>query len=301
MVSWEYLWPTLRCRRVAEVSPLLLIGWWYLSSVSPKRHCCRVSASDKGCRVYPLDPRPDAVELYSGCTPFKRHAWFCQMTGTLPPLLDSVVGGGTPGRSFLRVFMDWNMLCPAVIPNLRPSCQTLNCYQYNPNDENITQIKCPPLQLLQPLLSVPQPDKSNSVSTLSSATQADLLPSTSSTAATVSEPPHLVPVSDTLLSTTSNMFTPIEPSSSILSASLSNSSIQPPSASSTQNLKKKSKPRDRKRKKKEVLKSIIDIKMAQHTPRKPAPVEYSTDEEDMIVYDVEENEFESNPDCVRKR
>ncbi|GFW17461.1 uncharacterized protein TNCV_1393061 [Trichonephila clavipes] len=52
-------------------------------------------------------------------------------------------------------------------------------------DENITQIKCPPLQLLQPLLSVPQPDKSNSVSTLSSATQADLLTSTSSTAATI--------------------------------------------------------------------------------------------------------------------
>ncbi|GFU21491.1 hypothetical protein TNCV_412751, partial [Trichonephila clavipes] len=36
--------------------------------------------------------------------------------------------------------------------------------------------------------------------------------------------------------------------------------------------------------------------MAQHRPRKPAPVEYSTDEEDMIVYDVEENEIESNPD-----
>ncbi|GFV06229.1 putative RNA-directed DNA polymerase from transposon BS [Trichonephila clavipes] len=166
-------------------------------------------------------------------------------------------------------------------------------------DENITQIKCPPLQLLQPLLSVPQPDKSNSVSTLSSATQADLLPPTSSIAATISEPPHLIPVSDTLLSTTSNMFTPIETSSSIISASTSNSSIQPPSASSTQNLKKKSKFRDRKRKK-EVLKSIIDIKMAQHRPRKPAPVEYSTNEEDTIVYDVEENEIESNPDYVRK-
>ncbi|GFW52426.1 hypothetical protein TNCV_2796841 [Trichonephila clavipes] len=136
-------------------------------------------------------------------------------------------------------------------------------------------------------ITVPQPDKSNSVSTLSSATQADLLPSTSSIAATISESPHLIPVSDTLLSTTSNMFTPIEPSSSIISASTSNSSIQPPAASSTQNLKKKSKFRDRKRKK-EVLKSIIDIKMAQHRPRKPAPVEYSTDEEDMIVYDVEE-------------
>ncbi|GFW76257.1 uncharacterized protein TNCV_3800921 [Trichonephila clavipes] len=97
MMSWEYLWPTLLCRRVAGVSPLLSIGWWYLSSVSPKRHCCRVSAADKGCRVYPLDPRPDAVPLCSGCTPGKHRACFCQMTGKLPPLLDSVVGGGTPG------------------------------------------------------------------------------------------------------------------------------------------------------------------------------------------------------------
>ncbi|GFU88317.1 uncharacterized protein TNCV_847101 [Trichonephila clavipes] len=259
------------------------------------------------------------------------------MTGTLPPLLDSVVGGGTPGRSFLRVFMDPNMLCPGkglVLPTLTvdqiaaqsrfllislpnkemsnkspfaihnamlgiggepksikrlrsgdllietiSDLQTksfllaktflnspVNCPKWkaekeiqaiktNRNisylearkliapqlsqtyaqvakpstvtsttqtDENITQIKCPPLQLLQPLLSVPQPDKSNSVSLLSSATQADILPSTSSIAATISEPPHLIPVSDTLLSTTSNMFTPIEPSSSIISASISN-------------------------------------------------------------------------------
>ncbi|GFW55646.1 uncharacterized protein TNCV_120301 [Trichonephila clavipes] len=89
--------PTLRCRRVAGVSPLLSIGWWYIYSVSPKRHCCRVSAADKRCRVYPLDPRTDAVALCSGCTPGKRRAWFCQMPGTLSPLLDSVVGGGTPG------------------------------------------------------------------------------------------------------------------------------------------------------------------------------------------------------------
>ncbi|GFU94682.1 uncharacterized protein TNCV_2898251 [Trichonephila clavipes] len=68
MVSWEYLWPTLRCRWEAGVSPLLSIGWWYLSSVSPRRQCCRVSPEDKGCRVYPLDPHPDAVALYSGCT-----------------------------------------------------------------------------------------------------------------------------------------------------------------------------------------------------------------------------------------
>ncbi|GFT92368.1 uncharacterized protein TNCV_3075671 [Trichonephila clavipes] len=42
----------------------------------PERHCYRVSAADKGCRVYPLDPRPDAVALYSGCTQGKRCAWF---------------------------------------------------------------------------------------------------------------------------------------------------------------------------------------------------------------------------------
>ncbi|GFV74965.1 hypothetical protein TNCV_1042031 [Trichonephila clavipes] len=45
----------------------------------------------------------------------------CQMTGTLPPLLDSVVGGGTLGRSFLRVYMDPMLLCQGkglVLPNL---------------------------------------------------------------------------------------------------------------------------------------------------------------------------------------
>ncbi|GFX68786.1 uncharacterized protein TNCV_4070301 [Trichonephila clavipes] len=62
------LWNTLHCRRVAGVSPLLSIDWWYLSSVSPKRHCFTVSAADKGWRVYPLDPHPDVVLLYSGCT-----------------------------------------------------------------------------------------------------------------------------------------------------------------------------------------------------------------------------------------
>ncbi|GFS55671.1 uncharacterized protein TNCV_131801 [Trichonephila clavipes] len=69
------LWPTLYRRWVAGMSPLLSIGWWYLSLVSPKRHCYRVGAADKGCRVYPLNPRPDAVALYSGSTPGKRRAW----------------------------------------------------------------------------------------------------------------------------------------------------------------------------------------------------------------------------------
>ncbi|GFT66137.1 hypothetical protein TNCV_2009551 [Trichonephila clavipes] len=55
------------------------------------RHCCRVSAADKVWR----DPRPDAVQLYSGCTPSKRRAWFLPDDRHMPPTLDSVVGGGT--------------------------------------------------------------------------------------------------------------------------------------------------------------------------------------------------------------
>ncbi|GFT69241.1 RNase H domain-containing protein [Trichonephila clavipes] len=50
-------------------------------------------------------------------------------------------------------------------------------------DENITKVKCPPLQILKPLLSVPHPNTSPSItsnSTSSSTTQVNLLPSASS-------------------------------------------------------------------------------------------------------------------------
>ncbi|GFX74137.1 hypothetical protein TNCV_491011 [Trichonephila clavipes] len=105
-------------------------------------------------------------------------------------------------------------------------------------------------------------------------------------AATVSEPQPPIPKSNDALSTTNNIFIHTESSSSVISASSSNCSIQPPSASTTTQSSKK-KARDRKRKK-ELFKTIIDIKMAQHRPRKSASVEYTTDEEDMIVYDVED-------------
>ncbi|GFU12762.1 hypothetical protein TNCV_54901 [Trichonephila clavipes] len=45
--------------------------------------------------------------------------------------------------------------------------------------------------------------------------------------------------------------------------------------------------------------AIIDIKMNPHRPKKPASDEYTTDEEEMIVYDVED-EIESNPDYVKE-
>ncbi|GFT43135.1 hypothetical protein TNCV_5119861 [Trichonephila clavipes] len=38
--------------------------------------------------------------------------------------------------------------------------------------------------------------------------------------------------------------------------------------------------------------------MTPHKPRKPAPVEYTTDEEDMIVYDIEE-EVETTKSIIK--
>ncbi|GFV10530.1 uncharacterized protein TNCV_2584241 [Trichonephila clavipes] len=56
-------------------------------------------------------------------------------------------------------------------------------------------------------------------------------------------------------------------------------------------LKQNSKKR---RKRTKVQKQEIEIKMAKHQPRKSAPTEYTTDDEDMLMYDVEE-ELESDP------
>ncbi|GFT21722.1 uncharacterized protein TNCV_2969751 [Trichonephila clavipes] len=126
-------------------------------------------------------------------------------------------------------------------------------------DENITQIKCPPLNLLQPLSSHPKPNiliSTPAISTSSSLTQAELLPPISAKAATVLQPEPPIPMSNVVLS---NMFTPIE-SSSIVSNSLFND-IQPPSTSNTErDSKLNSKTRIRKRKK-ELLKKLNEEKI----------------------------------------
>ncbi|GFV76302.1 uncharacterized protein TNCV_4524651 [Trichonephila clavipes] len=169
MVSWEYIWRTLRCTGVAGVSPLLSIGWWYLSSVPPKRHCCRISAADKGCRVYPLDLRSYAVALCSGCTSVSESS-----------------------QTYAQ---------DAKSSNKNSSTQT---------DENITNVKCSPLKLLQPHSSISKPNISitTPVISTSSSTQAELLPSTSSTEATVSELQSPIHVCNVVHSTNNNAVVP---------------------------------------------------------------------------------------------
>ncbi|GFV92112.1 uncharacterized protein TNCV_1895481 [Trichonephila clavipes] len=215
--------------------------------------------------------------------------------------------------------------------SLEPKC--INCLQPHPSDskicrkwkiekqiqeiktnknisypeahENITKVKCPPLKLLQPLSSKPRANISIStpdVSTSSSSTQAQLLSSTSSISTSNSESQLPIPTSNDAPSN-NDMFTRIESSSSVIPTSSSQSIIQPHSDSNTvQGAKKISKARSRKRKK-ELLKkmndAIMEIKMSPHGRRNPASDEYATEEEEMIVYDVED-EIESNPHYVKK-
>ncbi|GFU43455.1 putative RNA-directed DNA polymerase from transposon X-element [Trichonephila clavipes] len=75
----------------------------------------RVSAADKGCRAYPLDPRPDAVALYSGCTLGKRRAWFLPDDRHTASLVGLRGGWRHARMKFLRVFMDPLLLCPGGV------------------------------------------------------------------------------------------------------------------------------------------------------------------------------------------
>ncbi|GFU30395.1 uncharacterized protein TNCV_2717151 [Trichonephila clavipes] len=196
------------------------------------------------------------------------------------------------------------LIVPQTSHTYAQAAKSSNKTSSTQTDENITKIKCPPLELLQPLSSTTRTNVSIStpdVSTSSSSTQAQLLPSTSSISTSNSESQPPIPTCTDAPS--NNMVTPIESSSSIIPTSSSQSVLQPPSdANTVQDAKKLAKARSRKRKKellKKMKETIIDIKMNPHRPKKPASDESTTDEEEMIVYDVED-EIESNPDYVKQ-
>ncbi|GFS97068.1 RNA-directed DNA polymerase from mobile element jockey [Trichonephila clavipes] len=141
-------------------------------------------------------------------------------------------------------------------------------------DSNITNIICPPLQCLRPASSNPMPSTSSSMSTVStssSSSQAHLLSSSSATMPTVREVESSVSLSESAAPASNDEHF--------------NASHIP------KQLKQNSKNR---RKRTKAQKAEIEIKMAKHKPRKSAPTEYTTDDEDMLMHDVEE-ELESGP------
>ncbi|GFW95667.1 uncharacterized protein TNCV_18981 [Trichonephila clavipes] len=172
-------------------------------------------------------------------------------------------------------------------------------------DENITKIVCPPLKLLQPLVSVPKPTISSSVAAVnksSTSTQAELVPSTSLVTVaspSISQPPNSV--IDTA-PTTSNSLSISATSSSSTACSVleTTTTISNTIPATSQDTIQTSKLRRKKRPPKNqsnTVKPKIEIKTAPHRPRKSGPTEYTTDEEDMIIYDVED-EPEPNPKYV---
>ncbi|GFX05256.1 hypothetical protein TNCV_4174991 [Trichonephila clavipes] len=129
-----------------------------------------------------MDPRPDAVALYSGCTP---GPGFCQMTGTLPPLLDSVVSGGIPGQSCIHAYESTKarkLVAPQLSQTYAQATKSLT--ETTPHKSKMPYYKSkvrPPLKLLQPAPPLLKQNISASIpiASTSSSAQAHLVPSTS--------------------------------------------------------------------------------------------------------------------------
>ncbi|GFX87678.1 uncharacterized protein TNCV_2465711 [Trichonephila clavipes] len=176
-------------------------------------------------------------------------------------------------------------------------------------DPSITKIICPPLQCLSPISSTSS--SMPAVSTSSSSAQAHLLPSTSAEIPTIQSKSLLpIPIPTTAPNnnlntyassleietrplTTSNKFTALQPS-----IPLSESATTTPNSelSNTSKVPQIVKQNSKNRKRTKAQKAEIEIKMAKHKPRKSGPIAYTTDDEDMIMYDVQAEELEPNPE-----
>ncbi|GFU85785.1 hypothetical protein TNCV_1069301 [Trichonephila clavipes] len=125
----------------------------------------------------------------------------------------------------------------------------------------------------------------------STSTQAQLVPSTSSeTVTSSSKSQSLISVIDTV-PTASNSLSISAASSSSTACSVleTTTTISNTIPATSQDANQTSKPRRKKRPPKNqsnTIKPKIEIKMAPHRLRKSEPTEYTTDEEDMIIYDV---------------
>ncbi|GFY18923.1 hypothetical protein TNCV_3876111 [Trichonephila clavipes] len=185
------------------------------------------------------------------------------MTDTLPPLLDSMVGGGTSGRRCLRVHMDPMLLRQGtglVLPTLNidtVSALTQFLLISLPNND---MSKISPFVNHKTLIGIGGEPKS---------AKRLLTPHKSLNSC------HGVNSEPDLLGS---------PDSEILEG-FSDQGV-------TQCVKGNSRNR---RKRPKVQEPEIEINMAPHRPRKSAPTEYAIDEEDTITYDVEEEELEPHP------
>ncbi|GFW78928.1 hypothetical protein TNCV_3305271 [Trichonephila clavipes] len=157
-------------------------------------------------------------------------------------------------------------------------------------DPDLSNIICPPLQCLTPISSKnPLPGTSSSVSTFStssSSTEDNLLPSPSVSPLETETRSHTTPAK--LNSVSTENFPESVPNES--------NSEHSTAAEAQQIVKRKSRNR---RKRPKVQKPDIEIKRVPNRSRNATPTEITTDDEDMITYDVEE-ELEQDPFILPK-
>ncbi|GFU15876.1 uncharacterized protein TNCV_2368151 [Trichonephila clavipes] len=172
-------------------------------------------------------------------------------------------------------------------------------------DDCITKIVCPPLKLLQPLTAVSKPTMPSNIPTVtksSASTEAQLLPTRSSAAATSSESqppvPFVITTSSASISliTSTTTFTALSNKTHPSALETTTSNSIPSTITYPVSQASKQKSRRKKRNPKTIcnvcvtaptVEPKIEIKMAPHKLRKSSPIQ-DTDDEDMIVYDMEE-------------
>ncbi|GFW07806.1 putative RNA-directed DNA polymerase from transposon X-element [Trichonephila clavipes] len=195
--------------------------------------------------------------------------------------------------------------------------QLFSYHRTSQTDPNLSHIICPPFQCLTPISSkIRLPGTSSSVSTFStssSSTQDNLLPSPSGILPTIqSESLLQIPIPTTATTTSpgnnlNTLVSPLEtetpsrtPPAKLNSVSTENLHESVPNESNSEHstaaeaqqiVKRKSRNR---RKRPKIQKSDIEIKRVPNRSRNATPTEI-TDDEDMITYDVEEEELEQDP------
>ncbi|GFX45798.1 hypothetical protein TNCV_934371 [Trichonephila clavipes] len=133
------------------------------------------------------------------------------MTGTLPPFLDFVVGGGTPERSSFHAYGSKAAVhgC-ASVGHASSDCSLDPKALIAHNPILLTQKHAP--ILLQPLIPVPKPTMASRIPRVtksSTSSQAHLLLSTSSVAITTSESQQSIPIIATAPTTFNNVCTSV--------------------------------------------------------------------------------------------
>ncbi|GFT56150.1 uncharacterized protein TNCV_5011611 [Trichonephila clavipes] len=245
-----------------------------------------IKAGYLNCKIRPYIPNP--LRCFK-CQRFGHSQTSCR--GQLTCSRCASVGHSSTDCTLEPKYVNFPQLTQTYAQAARPSTISTTTQ----TDPNISNIICPPLQCLTPISSKNSlPSTSSSVSTFStssSSTQDNLLPSPSGILPTIqSESLLQIPIPNTITTTSSgnNLNTLVSP---LETKTRSHTTPAKLNSVSTENLPA----------------SVHNDSNSDHSnaaeaqqfvkrkSRNATPTEITTDDEDMITYDVEEEELEQDP------